>query len=297
MLACEFCKKTYKNKYTLKNHQTKTKRCLAIQNKIIRNNLVCKDCQNELTTKQNLIRHKKICVSRNERLIQEKHKSRIEEYEEKIWDLTIQRDKAILRSRSLQEKVEKLEDRIEEMTNIALAKPSIVNNTTNNNTVKIQQFLNDNSTPITCDWIEDDNNTDKLTLHHLLGNGQGIADYMTENILVDNRHIVCLDMSRNKYTYLVEKNKSIIDIYLKTLLFRMFKSIAHQSQKIMGEHIKQITPTLDMSNQDSLNQLQEYMNISKNIKLAAGGELNYIFNDTLRHLRSSRGIMLREQLI
>jgi hypothetical protein len=69
ILQCNKCNKTYKNKYLLLKHQTKTKKC--INNDVIINKLYCVECKKEFLRKDSLQRHSKICknVKKNDETI------------------------------------------------------------------------------------------------------------------------------------------------------------------------------------------------------------------------------------
>ena len=63
---CEYCGKTFANKYILKNHQQRAKKCLEIQGKIRNKDNIfeCQYCNKKLQYKYSLKKHLTICASR-----------------------------------------------------------------------------------------------------------------------------------------------------------------------------------------------------------------------------------------
>ena len=63
-MECEYCKKTFSNKYNVKNHQKRAKYCLAIQqenNIEVDSDLIkCEYCEH-LSTPEQFTRHLKTC--------------------------------------------------------------------------------------------------------------------------------------------------------------------------------------------------------------------------------------------
>ena len=58
---CEFCKTTVKDKYTLKSHLVKSKKCLQLRGVPLETKFVCNGCNNIFTSKANLSTHLDVC--------------------------------------------------------------------------------------------------------------------------------------------------------------------------------------------------------------------------------------------
>lgn len=321
MVICEFCNKEYKNKYTLKSHQINTKKCLLLQSPnylpIKSKDFKCEWCERCFTRKRNLVNHYTVCIQYITHMIEEKYESLLEEKENEIFEIntkndnkifeittdkdneifeiTAEKDQKRLKIRDLNRTVIKLQNRIDEMTNMAISKPSIVQNTTNN-TVHIDNYLIDRAAPITVEWINKDKNISKLTLNHILGKGQGIGQYAENNILIENRNMVCLDQARHKYKYLAELKKPLFDSYMKKFITSIYKSIIATSKKLLDDHRSKLTPCLDMSDPSSLDQLQDINKIFKQIHGASRGEDNEFSIGTRRYLSRSSVVIPREQI-
>jgi hypothetical protein len=307
MISCKFCNKNYKNKYTLKTHQTTAKICLEIQNKLLpeivqklkitKKKFICKGCSKKLCTMQVLSNHTNGCVEYNILLIKEEYENLLRKKDNDIFDVILEKDRGLLKIKGLNKKVTKLENRIEEITNLIALKPSVVNNNTTNNNVNIDKFLVENFVPITRKWINKESNISKFTLDHLLRGPPGIADYMVDNLLIENRGIVCTDHSRNKYTYLIDLNKSIIDNYLKGIIHPTYDSLQKKGKKLMSDHIERLTGLLDNSDPSSLDELRKLHEITRNMSLVARGDVNTCFLETLRHLKISSAVIPRKQIL
>ena len=58
---CEFCNSSVKNKYNLKNHLIRNKKCLKLRGLSLITNFICKGCQHICTSNINLLAHIETC--------------------------------------------------------------------------------------------------------------------------------------------------------------------------------------------------------------------------------------------
>jgi hypothetical protein len=149
MIACKYCNKKYTNKYILKTHQNTSKKCLIIQYDIEpipkQNAFICKGCQKFFCSKRSLLKHNTRCLFYNTLLIKEEYEEKINILMEKtkelkkkhiddinnintknsnvLYNLTTEKKKEILKVQTLTHKMIKLENRIEEITNMAIQRP------------------------------------------------------------------------------------------------------------------------------------------------------------------------------
>ena len=82
-MECEFCKKLFSNKQTLKTHQTTSKKCRKTQENPVKPIFTCKFCLKECSSKVRLEEHETKCIEKFKIDLAEKDK-RIKELEEKL---------------------------------------------------------------------------------------------------------------------------------------------------------------------------------------------------------------------
>lgn len=104
MIKCEYCKKDFTNKTTLKRHQNKTQYCLKIQEK--QNKFTCSFCNKILSTEKKLSTHHNLCNKKievsYENIIQGLNYS----FEEKKKEYEKEINKRDLRIKELENKLE-----------------------------------------------------------------------------------------------------------------------------------------------------------------------------------------------
>ena len=187
-MECQYCHQLLANKYALKTHQTRTKRCLKIQGKESPEDFKCKSCKKIFTRKEDINKHAMSCKS-------------IKTEVDQLQDIVNIKDKQIedLKSihlteiQDLKKQIDKLQDKLE---NIAL-KASMKHTT--NNTINFKTYMKENFTPITYEVIE--NSKDKLKAHHILKKGEGMAQHALE-FIKESKMMVCTDRSRSNFWYL-----------------------------------------------------------------------------------------------
>jgi len=104
-MNCEFCKKEFKTKYTLKTHLVTNKLCLNLRGLSIDSKYKCNGCESLFTNNIHLNKHIEIC---KEYLIKEKEK----EHEEKI------KEQEQIYEEKLKEKEKKHEEKLKEQQQI-----------------------------------------------------------------------------------------------------------------------------------------------------------------------------------
>lgn len=212
-MDCDFCHRKFGTKGTLLRHQQTAKFCIKIQYELKpkTNVFICNGCNKELSTKQKLQSHHRICDKYIENIRVNQLEKTIE-----IKDSIINQDKAT---------IEELKNRIRELEldikDIALKSKG--KTTTNSNTYIYQNF-----TPITDEKLKE--NAINFTKEHLELGGRGVAKYALENVLKNN--FVCTDPARGNVKYLDNSGELVIDPGATTIARRVCSSIVEPAEKI-----------------------------------------------------------------
>lgn len=285
MITCQYCKKEYTNKYTLTTHQKKTRACLALQNKSIEKDFKCADCDLNVTTKQTLQSHHKICTKRSLRILQEEHD-----------EIIHQKDLVILKFKRKNRELRKTIDKL-------MKKPIIVNNNdnrtinntdnrttnnTDNRSVNIKTYIKNNCNAITKEVL--DKHKEELTLDHILNGGRGLAMYALKYPLSE-APMICTDRTRHTFRYKVHPERVLEDPHLTIFMPMFFSSIKENVKDIMLRFIDELN--LDPAESDSMSQELEYVNIIKDVNYSSVGTKSDVGDDFVRHL----GIFTRPSLV
>ena len=149
-MDCQYCKKTFNNKYTLGQHQKTAKYCLDLQG-TTNTTFTCSYCNKNLCTNDRLYTHYQSCKEKQKvevvKDVETENKQLKEKLQEKNEYISKLEAKLEKMEAKLEAKLEKLESTV---TTIALeaktvsAKPVTTNNTTNHITVttNTNNFLN-----------------------------------------------------------------------------------------------------------------------------------------------------------
>ena len=280
---CNFCNKSFKNKFTLLTHQKTTKSCLEKQG-IKNEEYKCDYCLKTLTTHTRLFSHMDICKSKNKNEVTKyktlyennikqvkKYKELLDKKEKEYKDLLDKKDNEILIIK------EQTRDHIQDLKNqlfnsnnaiFEIAKqPKTVSN--NDNRVKTQNNIQQSFD------INDVKRISNVLEHNLtpdvLANGQkGLADMLKKHLLQNDKGepiYECTDVSRQKFEFVnkhgyVESdpkaaklitslnNANIFDVAHSTgkKLWETDNGVNHDSQTV---HMPKVTEVLDIKDDSS----------------------------------------------
>ena len=225
-MECEYCKKSFSNKFTLKNHQLNAKYCLEIRKKD-NENFKCSFCKKNLASKWSLDNHLDNCVDKFKILLEEKEKD-ILHCKENISKLENQ-NKELLQQ-------------IKDLASIAIDKPNTINNNhnlTNNSNNKMIDNRTLNMIPLDLNQ-ENLKRTleEKFTENHLINGQKGVAQFFVDNILVsdDNKYMIkCTDPSRKMFIYLDSEGKVHKDMNAFKLTHIISDPVIDISHKLVNE--------------------------------------------------------------
>jgi len=212
-MECQFCHKSFSNLYTLHTHQTKTKKCIAIQQnqvtKVI--DFKCSYCQKTFSTKHRMDHHVnstcKIKIKTESKETIKKLTTHITKDVNSIKsDLEDKFEQLLFEVRNNKEEMEhemKIKDdmikTLQEKVN-ALSKGNITHIDTQNvtNNITIYQLMSQ-------DKVEEA--FKKYSLENLLGGQRGLARFVCDSFIkpLPTPAYVCGDRSRQKF-YIVDKD-------------------------------------------------------------------------------------------
>ena len=250
-MECKYCGKILATKESLVRHQKTIKYCLLLQDKTI-SQFKCDGCGKSLSNKYSLAIHQKNCKAVKQSTPEESKDRIIEHLREKI----IEKDTAL----------EKLETHVKELENklfeIALKSKGKTTITTN-----IQQ----NFTPITDEKLAEDSK--KLTLQHLAGGGEKMADIFLDGSLKKNA--ICTDFSRKILHLKDGDGKLVKDVNAGTITKRAFSSMLKIAREIKNKYGEGI----DAKDDDQIEMFGKIMSVVGEMAHAISGQSNEVSSD------------------
>jgi hypothetical protein len=276
--TCNFCNKSFKNKFTLLTHQKTTKSCLEKQG-IKNDEYKCEYCLKILTTHTRLISHIDICKSKNKNEVikyktlyennikqVKKYKELLDQKEKEYKELLEQKEKEILIIKEqTREHIQDLKNQLLNSNNTIaeIAKqPKTISN--NDNRIKTQNNIHQ-----TFD-INDVKRISNVLEHHLtpdvLAGGQkGLAEMLKKHLLQNEKGepiYECTDVSRQKFEFINKhgyiesdpkaaklitslNNANIFDVAHSTgkKLWETEEGVNHDAQHV---HMPKVTEVLDI---------------------------------------------------
>jgi hypothetical protein len=224
MYKCDYCKKSYKNKYLLNRHVKTGKTCISFR-PVSRtdSSLYTFECVCGYTThrKDVLLEHRVVCGSKagnnieallrtidDEKRIIENHKKTIEENKK-----TIEEDKKMIseQSRTISELKVQIDKLISRPINVTQ------NNTNNNNTYNgkfYNQYVLDNFEALTPTFLQ--GVMEQMTLVDISHGGTGLAKFAKKHL--HHQHLLMLDQARRKGLYKDANGEAKHDSELRELL-------------------------------------------------------------------------------
>lgn len=193
---CEFCEKSFKNKYTLERHQKTVKKC-------VKNDSTCSYCTKNISSAYNLSIHLKNCKVKIN--FEEKINKIIMEKDAKINEITREKDIFYEKLKEKDIYISKIESLLEKANSSILdiaKQPKITHTTTNThngNNIQIVNTLDLNDIPHITNVL-----TNHLTKEVISRGQEGIADMIQENLLKSSNGELmyqCTDVARQKFEF------------------------------------------------------------------------------------------------
>ena len=251
-MNCQFCEKQFSTKSNLVKHQQTVKSCIKIQETKKAPEFICEGCGRKLCDNYRLQHHIKICKKYSEN-------NKIRQLETVIDQYRITLDLKNEALEKLEKHIENLEDKL---MKIAMRTTKTTNITTN-----IQQ----NFTPITDEKLAED--SQKLTLDHLVGGGETLAGIFLEGSLKDNA--LCSDISR-QILHLKDGNGNLIkDVNAVIITKRAFSSMIGLARDIKNK----CGQNIDTNDDYELEILGKVMSVVGEMSQAISGHTNDVSSD------------------
>lgn len=238
-MECKFCKKCFKNKYTLKSHQKTAKYCLELRGNFKVGKYLCEYCNRDFTQKIHLHTHLKTCSmnTRQAHIFNKKLKEKEKIWEKKNITLKSLTKKFIEQISQLEKENEQLKMDRDEILNkyeklaetIAKNPRTITNkNTFISNTVNLSIF----------DKTDDDINrivNEKYNKDYLIAGQKGVARFTHSHVLNTEGGPIyeITDRSRGHGRYKKSNSEVVRDHGMKGLTTKVLPSIKQKAIKIV----------------------------------------------------------------
>ena len=245
-LKCNYCNKIFTSKSSLNNHQKTAKYCLDLQNKL--NFLFeCEFCKKKFSRKCVLTNHANICKAKKnkEEIIKEKkinNKIKILSEKVKVLEETLkekEKEKDNLRllvenlnyktqEENYKEQIKDLQNKFDKIANKAIDRPTITNNTINNNKFLVNVFPSQTE-------IESKIES-KFNDKYLHDGIKGVAQFVFDHIVkLEDGSIayICFDISRQIFKYKDENGVEIKDPKAFKLKKMIKPGLLKQSQTLL----------------------------------------------------------------
>jgi hypothetical protein len=198
-MECQFCKKIYSNQYTLKTHQTTTKKCILLQNevgnKINEKQFKCSYCDKILSSKARLDTHYSTCKSKlkteSKKIIAEKE----DELEEVAFTFRNEKEELQYELKLKDEKIKELQERLdkqEKTPKVINKNKNITNN--NNNNINIVTIYETMTPERVEEFFKKHYNLDTL-----MQGMSGLAKFICDGFIREKASYFCTDRSRHKF--------------------------------------------------------------------------------------------------
>jgi len=217
-MECEYCKKSFSNKYLLTQHQNKAKYCLSIQGVVHDQptKYECKYCLKILCSNERLYTHFESCKEKQKKEYEDQKEKLILEYKTEITRINQLNSEQKEYIAKLEAKLEKFEDTVTSMVLSKTEKKATTNNTTNNIVIN-NNSLNLNDIPKMSAFLEE-----KMDKEVVAGGQKGLALLLTNTVLKDKYK--CVDPSRQNFEFTNELGEVERDVKAKKLTNALIKS-------------------------------------------------------------------------
>jgi hypothetical protein len=228
-MDCQYCKKTFNNKYTLGQHQKTAKYCLDLQG-IANTSFICTYCSKKLCTNDRLYTHYQSCKEKNKIEVTKD----IEAQNVYLKKTLSEKNEYISK---LEENIAKLEAKLEKFENVvsniaatthmlkAKATKTDMSTTNSNNTMNVQNITVNNVLNLSEERVKKVL-SERLNYNVVYAGQAGLATFVVDNILKDETGKLiyrCVDSSRQMFEFVDENGETIRDMKAEKLTQSLLK--------------------------------------------------------------------------
>lgn len=268
--VCQHCNVSCKNKYVLKTHMAKSKKCLELRGLTLSKKFMCNGCNSIFSNSTNLNIHFESCKEYSIYIIRSEMEKTIfelkqthfkainelsERHEKELSDTKKQYEKEIAENtrnhekekQFLEKQLERIHTSYENVAKDAVNRPTTA--TTHNTVNHIRNIL---STDKTVDSLKHDDLVlvfrKHLTEDVLLGGQKALAKICSENIIHtpdDKMLLVCTDASRDKYKYMDDSGNVKEDVHARNFTKKIIKPLESVGQDVYDNACATIAEELE----------------------------------------------------
>lgn len=276
-MECEYCTKTFVNKYVLKHHQKSARYCMKLRQDV--SSYKCTDCDTIFTTNATLRRHHNKCVSYNVRIaieqLKEEHEDEILELTNKIYELEHDLEAKEKELEAKEKSIVRLQDNLTDVAIKAATKPThtTTNSTQVNNYIQKLEVVTDK-------YIQDQ--VPNLTIEHIKRGARGYAEYALNHPL--NNRLLCVDYSRRKIKYKDSDGSVVIDPEMSKLAPKFFQSINEKNKELARKYVNELSENMD--NDVKLSIMTDMADNMVSVDKGSRGEKTELYHDFVKKLCS-----------
>jgi hypothetical protein len=266
-LLCEYCKKEFTSKYSLKRHTECSKKCLESRGEV--STSICNFCKDSFS--KGSIKH---------------HINNCFEYKiQKYVDAIEEKDKII---KEQKEQILILQDKIENIAIKSSTRPTTITNNTQNNNLTILQ-------PLTVDDIKQ--KSKNLTIDHILKGAAGYGKFVLDNL---SEQLLVTDVNRRNVKFKSKEGSVILDKKMIAFTKILGAGINETNKRLIEKYIHKESELMERKGmtefeiaEKMLPVRQQCIHIAKMVK----GDQNVLTKEICKYICTRLGSKTANELL
>jgi len=238
-LKCDFCLSCFKDKYTLKNHVNKSKKCIKLRS------IKCESCNSLFNSNTDLETHFVICKDYIIKNLREE---------------LVKKNNLNLELNARLIVLDNIRESYERMTKDAINRPT---------TQTVNNIRNNLSMTYTLDVIKEDDLIDlfreNLTEKVFMSGQKGLAKLCTDKIINtrDSKKLMCCtDISRKKFKYMDKSGNMNEDVEARDFVDKVTRPIKEAGKQVYDTMISSINDERDKVKEDEYGKKERLIDKS-----------------------------------